>query len=123
MSNIEPTPPLTQLGHIGEIVIVMGGEGEMDEMDDEMELIEAEILKHQRHLEAMERVEGEFVRSFQEAALATYLNIEEAPGRRRRFSDLLDTVFYNRVLSFRIRALIEDLKRAKGGKKRARGED
>ena len=89
----------------------------------EIELIEAEILKHQRHLEAMERVEGEFVRSFQEAALATYLNVEEAPGRRRRFSDLLDTVFYNRVLSFRIRALIEDLKRAKGGKKRARGED
>jgi hypothetical protein len=115
---------LTQLGHIGEIVIVVVGEGGMD--NDEIELIEAEILKHQRHLEAMERVEGEFVRSFQEAALATYLNIEEAPGRRRRFSDLLDTVFYNRVLSFRIRALIRDLedaKRSKCNKKRARGED
>jgi hypothetical protein len=59
----------------------MGGEGEMD--NDEMELIEAEILKHQRYLEAMERVEGEFVRSFQEAALATYLKYRGGPGEEK----------------------------------------
>jgi hypothetical protein len=97
-----------------------------EEISETNEQIENEILKHRRHLQAMERVEGEFVKSFNDAAWATYLNIEQAPGKRRRFSDLLDTVFYNRVLSFRIQAIIKDLefaKCSKCNKKRARGED
>lgn len=90
--------------------------------------IETEILRHRRHLEAILRLEGGFMKSLEEAAWATYLNTGEAPVMRRRFSDLLDTVFYNRVLSFRINALIKDLELAKskkgteGNRKRARGE-
>jgi hypothetical protein len=93
--------------------------------NNEIDQIEGEILKHRQHLEAIERVEAEFAKSLQEAALATYLNTDRAVERRGRVSDLLDTIFYNRVLSFRIHALIKDLQVELGkkrSKKRARGE-
>jgi hypothetical protein len=102
--------------------------------DNEIDQIEGEILKHRQHLEAILRVEAEFAKSLQEAALATYLNSDRAVEKRGRVSDLLDTIFYNRVLSFRIRDCIKDLELAKGikdlelakgskySKKRARGE-
>lgn len=89
----------------------------------EIDQIEGEILKHRQHLEAILRVEAEFAKSLEEAALATYLNTDRAVEKRGRVSDLLDTIFYNRVLSFRLNALIKDLELVKKrSKKRARGE-